>query len=83
MICNGPGAPAHLKTAHLMSEDIVCLVGPEHPWAGRNGLTMDDYLAARHIAPVARSRAEPGPIDLQLAERGLRRDIRAMVAEFT
>ncbi len=82
VICNWPGAPAHLKTAHLMTEEIVCLVGPQHPWAGGGRPTMEAYLAARHIAPVARSRAEPGPIDLQLAELGLRRDIRTMVAEF-
>lgn len=82
VICNWPGAPNHLKTAHLMTEDIVCLMGPQHPLAGRDCLTMEEYLAADHIAPVARSRADPGPIDLQLAERGLRREIQTMVAEF-
>lgn len=82
VICNWPGAPAHLKTAHLMSEDIVCLMRPEHPLATHAELTIEDYLAADHIAPVARSRADPGPIDMQLAEGGLRRDIRTMVAEF-
>ena len=55
VICNWPGAPGHLKTAHL---------------------TIEQYLAADHVAPVARSRADPGPIDLQLVERGLRRSIR-------
>lgn len=83
VICNWPGAPGHLKTAHLMTEDIVCLMGPQHPLAGRGQLTMEEYLASDHIAPVARSRADPGPIDLQLAERGLRRKIQAMVAEFS
>lgn len=82
VICNWPGAPGHLKTAHLMTEDIVCLMGTQHPLAGRGRLTIEDYLASDHIAPVARSRADPGPIDLQLAERGLRRKIRTMVAEF-
>jgi len=82
VICNWPGAPGHLKTAHLMTEDIVCLMGPQHPLAGRGQLTMEEYLASDHIAPVARSRADPGPIDLQLAERGLRRRILTMVAEF-
>lgn len=82
VICNWPGAPGHLKTAHLMSEDLVCLMGRQHPLAGRDRLTMAEYLDAHHIAPVARSRAEPGPIDLDLARHGVRRDIRAMVAEF-
>jgi len=82
VICNWPGAPGHLKTAHLMTEDIVCLMGAQHPLAGRGRLSIEEYLAADHIAPVARSRADPGPIDLQLAERGLRRKIQTMVAEF-
>jgi DNA-binding transcriptional LysR family regulator len=82
VICNWPGAPGHLKTAHLMTEDIVCLMDARHPLAGRAQLTIDDYLAADHIAPVARSRADPGPIDLQLAELGLHRNIQTMVAEF-
>ncbi|HMR09625.1 MAG TPA: LysR family transcriptional regulator, partial [Polyangiaceae bacterium] len=70
VICNWPGAPGHLKTAHLMTEDIVCLMGAQHPLAGRRSLSIEEYLSADHIAPVARSRADPGPIDLQLAERG-------------
>lgn len=82
VICNWPGAPSHLKTAHLMTEDIFCLMGPQHPLAGRDRLTLDEYLAASHIAPVARSRADPGPIDMQLAEHGWRRTIHTMVAEF-
>lgn len=82
VICNWPGAPGHLKTAHLMTEEIVCLMGAKHPLAGRGRLSIEEYLAADHIAPVARSRADPGPIDLQLAERGLRRKIQTMVAEF-
>jgi DNA-binding transcriptional LysR family regulator len=82
VICNWPGAPSHLKTARLMTEDIVCLMGPKHPLAGSRKLNMDAYLAASHIAPVARSRADPGPIDMQLAELGLRREIQTMVADF-
>ena len=82
VICNWPGSPGHLKTAHLMTEDIVCLMGTQHPLAGRGRVSIEDYMASDHIAPVARSRADPGPIDLQLAERGLRRKIRTMVAEF-
>jgi len=82
VICNWAGAPGHLKTAHLMTEDIVCLMGAQHPLAGRGQLSIEEYLGADHLAPVARSRADPGPIDLQLAERGLRRRIQVMVAEF-
>ena len=82
VICNWPGAPSHLKTAHLMTEDICCLMSTKNPLAGRERLTIDEYLAAGHIAPVARSRADPGPVDMQLAQHGLRRHIHTMVAEF-
>lgn len=82
VICNWPGQPRHLKTAHMMTEDVVCMFGPDHPFADRDRLTLEDYLAAEHIAPLARSRADPGPIDSQLAAAGHRRDIRVMVPEF-
>lgn len=81
-ICNWPGPPRHLKTAHILSEDVVCLFGPNHPFAVLDTVSIDDYLAAGHLAPVARSRADPGPIDSHLAEHGLKRDIRVMVPEF-
>ena len=82
LISNWPGAPKHLKTAHLLREDVVCIFSRHHPFASKEEITIDDYLAAQHIAPVARSRADPGPIDSQLAHHGLRRDIRVMVPEF-
>lgn len=82
VICNWPGPPQHLRTAHLLTEDVVCLFGAGHPFAEHQALTMEDYLAAEHLAPVARSRADPGPIDSHLAAAGLRRDIRVMVPEF-
>ena len=82
VICNWPGAPNHLKTARLMTEDIVCVMGPQHSLAGQEKLTLEQYLSADHIAPVARSRADPGPIEMQLAEQGLHREIQVMVAEF-
>lgn len=82
VICNWPGQPLHLKSARLGSEEVVCLFGPDHPFAAQDRLTLDDYLSAEHVAPVARSRADPGPIDSSLAARGLRRDIRVMVPEF-
>lgn len=82
VISNSSAAPKHLKTATLMNEDIVCLFAHGHPFASKSRIGIEDYLAAEHVAPVARSRADPGPIDSSLAERGLRRDIRVMVPEF-
>lgn len=82
VISNWPDAPQHLKTVHMLSEEVVCLFGPEHPFAGQDCVTLADYLAADHLAPVARSKADPGPIDSQLSGHGLKRDIRVMLPEF-
>lgn len=82
VISNWPGAPQHLKTARLLSEEVVCLFGPEHPFAEQDSVTLEDYLAADHLAPVARSKADPGPIDSHLSRHGLKRDIRVMLPEF-
>jgi len=82
VISNWPGAPQHLKTMRLLSEEVVCLFGPEHPFAGQDQITLEDYLAADHLAPVARSKSDPGPIDSHLADAGLKRDIRVMLPEF-
>lgn len=82
VISNWPESPKHLKTARLLKEDLVCMFASTHPFAKRSTISIDDYLAAEHVAPVARSKADPGPIDSRLAELGLRRDIRVMVPEF-
>lgn len=82
VISNWPGPPQHLKTARLLSEEVVCLFGPEHPFTGLEAITLDDYLAAEHLAPVPRSKADPGPIDSHLATAGVKRDIRVMLPEF-
>lgn len=82
VISNWPGPPQHLKTARLLTEEVVCLFGPEHPFASLDTVTLDAYMAAGHLAPLARSKADPGPIDSQLAAAGLKRDIRVMVPEF-
>ncbi|MGD9865351.1 MAG: LysR family transcriptional regulator [Pseudodonghicola sp.] len=82
VISNWPGPPQHLKTARLLSEEVVCLFGRDHPFARLDAIGLDDYLAADHLAPVPRSKADPGPIDSHLAAAGLRRDIRVMLPEF-
>jgi DNA-binding transcriptional LysR family regulator len=82
VISNWPGAPQHLKTARLLTEDVVCLFGANHPFAQKDTISLNDYLDADHLAPVARSKSDPGPIDSHLAAAGLKRDIRVMLPEF-
>ena len=83
LIANWPGAPNHLKTARLLGEEVSCLFASHHPFASMERISIEDYLRAEHVAPVARSKADPGPIDSQLATHGLKRDIRVMLPEFT
>jgi len=82
VIGNWPSPPQNLKTVHLMADDIVCLMGEQHPLAAAQSLSMARYLEVEHLAPVPMSSADPGPIDGRLAELGLKRDIRVMVPEF-
>lgn len=82
LISNWSGAPKHLKTARLLSEKVVCMFAEDHPFAGKTKITIEDYLASQHIAPVARGKADPGPIESHLATQGMKRDIRVMVPEF-
>jgi len=82
LICNWPGAPEHLKTKALLHEEIDCIFSEHHRFGSMSEITIDDYLAAKHVAPVARSKADPGPIDSQLARHGLKRDIQLMIPEF-
>ncbi|WP_315926643.1 LysR family transcriptional regulator [Mesorhizobium sp. SP-1A] len=82
VIGNWPSPPQNLKTVHLMADDIVCLMGGQHPLASETAIAMETYLEAEHLAPVPMSSADPGPIDGRLAELGLKRDIRVMVPEF-
>lgn len=82
LISNWSGVPHHLKTTRLLTEKVVCMFADNHPFVAKSAITIEDYLAAEHVAPVARSRADPGPIDSHLASHGLKRDIRVMVPEF-
>ncbi len=82
VIANWPSPPGNLRTVRLLSDDMVCIFGPDHPLNLKRAITMDDYMALEHIAPMALSKFAPGPIDGRLAELGLTRDIRVMAPEF-
>lgn len=65
--------PEHLKQKRLFTDDFVCIHGAEHPLA-RAGLTLDNYLAARHMMISPRGMAT-GPVDEVLVSRGLNRSV--------
>jgi len=73
--------PQDLHRGELFSDDVVCLVGKDHP-AVRRGWTVDSWLAAEHIAPAATHPGARGVIDEHLAGLGLARNITARCPHF-
>lgn len=68
--------PGELHLGRLFTDEIVCLVGEDHP-AARNprGWTEARYLGAEHVAPTSFAPGMRGVIDEHLARRGLQRRI--------
>ncbi|WP_298934036.1 LysR family transcriptional regulator [uncultured Ramlibacter sp.] len=73
--------PQDLHRGELFSDDVVCLVGKEHP-AVRRGWSTEDWLAAEHIAPTPTHPGARGVIDEHLAGLGLARKITARCPHF-
>jgi DNA-binding transcriptional LysR family regulator len=68
--------PGELHLARLFTDEIVCLVGEDHP-AVRNprGWTEARYLDAQHVAPTFFAPGVRGVIDEHLAGLGLARRV--------
>ena len=79
--------PEELHLGRLMSDEVVCLVAPDHPAAsGRGsgrGWTVERYLEAEHVAPMAFHSGAPGVIDEHLAAQGLKRNLVVRSAHFS
>lgn len=76
VIGNWLSPPAELHLGRLVSDEIVCLVGADHP-AVRNPRqwTAERYLTAEHIAPTPLHAGGIGVVDEHLQARGLARRI--------
>ncbi len=78
--------PEELHLSRLMSDEIVCLVAPDHPAAsGRSGRgwTVERYLQCEHVAPMAFQSGAPGVIDQHLTAQGLERKVVVRSAHFS
>jgi DNA-binding transcriptional LysR family regulator len=83
VIGNWPKPPEQLRIAPLLSTPIKCVTQPDHPLARLDRrMTLDDYLAARHLTPSADQRRQFSPIDGRLMELGRARRIVASVPEY-
>ncbi len=83
--------PGELHMGRLISDEIVCLVGANHP-AAREGATpaarsrawtAEHYLAAEHVAPTPFHSNTPGVVDDHLTSLGLSRHVVVRSAHFS
>jgi DNA-binding transcriptional LysR family regulator len=72
--------PERFSTAMLLSDDYVCLVRRDHPFATKPP-TLAQYAAAKHVLVSPRGDAR-GFVDDKLAEKGLTRRIAVTVNHF-
>ena len=73
--------PSHLARENLFDDRMVSVVRRGHPKSGRTELTLDDYLAMKHLL-ISRTGTRFGVIDDWLAERGLSRRVALIVPHF-
>ena len=81
VIGNWPTPPDDLHLGRLFDDEVVCLVGKDHP-AVRRGWDVAAWLAAEHIAPSAMHPGAKGVIDDYLDSQGLMRNIVARCPHF-
>ena len=82
VIGNWPQPPDDLHMGRLFGDEVVCLVGKDHP-AVRRGWDINGWLAAEHIAPTPTHPGARGVIDAHLDSLGLQRSITARCAHFS
>jgi DNA-binding transcriptional LysR family regulator len=78
-----PEPPEQLHLSNLFVDQIVCLVRNSHPYAKRGYLSMEQYLTAPHVAPVANSVGQRGAIDIHLGRERLTRRVAVTLPYFT
>ena len=81
VIGNWPQPPPHLHLSVLLEDDVVCLLGRNHPHAA-TGLTQAQYLAARHVVPMPYSQGQRGVVEAHLSTLRLLRDACIVVPYF-
>lgn len=82
VIGNWPEPPHRMHLSMLLEDEIVCLVGANHPLA-KKGMSTEDYMRAVHVVPMPYSISQRGVIDSVLASLRINRDERVVVQSFT
>lgn len=73
--------PEKLHLARLFDDEVVCMLGRQHPLAQR-GLSLQHYLEMPHLAPSVHVSEKQGFIDGCLAEQGISRVVQMVVPYF-
>ena len=81
VVGNWARPPGELHMGRLFGDEVVCLVGTDHP-AVRRGWDKAAWLVAEHIAPTPTHPGAKGVIDDHLDTLGLQRRITARCAYF-
>jgi DNA-binding transcriptional LysR family regulator len=81
VIGNWPKPPDDLHLGRLFGDEVVCLVGNQHP-AVKRGWDTEAWLAADHIGPMPTHPGARGVIDDHLATLGLVRKMAARCPHF-
>lgn len=68
----GVAAPPGLRSELLFEDRFVCLMAADHPLAGRESLTLNEFLDVQHVV-VDVLRGEQSAVDRRLTELGAHR----------
>ncbi len=82
VIGNWPHPPEHLRMGILLEDEVVCLVGRDHPLAGTQ-MTVAQYLSGAHVVPLAYSAMQRGVVESHLAQLRLAREPTVTVPYFS
>ncbi|WP_207939037.1 LysR family transcriptional regulator [Actinomadura darangshiensis] len=78
----GPGQPPETRVQPLPEDRFLSVVRPEHPLAGRQEVTLDEWAGAVQLTSTRRGRMS-GPIDELLADLARARRLAGTVSTVT
>lgn len=81
VISNWPSPPPHLRRSLLFEDKFVCLVDKDHEFT-RRPPSVDEYLAASHIAPSDYAIAQRGVVETHLSALKMQRERRVVISYF-
>jgi DNA-binding transcriptional LysR family regulator len=82
VIGNWPEPPPNLHLSPLLDDELVVVMGASNPMA-RKPLTVDLYLRAPHVVPLAYSPSHRGVVDQHLAAMRVARNVRVVLPFFS